>query len=46
MIPKARKRVERVPMLGPMASHRMPRRLVKPATENPIAGLFRFLTSP
>ena len=46
MIPKARQRVERVPTLGPMAPSRMPRRLVKPATENPLNGLLRFLGEP
>jgi hypothetical protein len=43
MIPKPRRRVERVPALGPMRPEQMPRRLVKPADEPPTAGLWRFV---
>ena len=44
MIPKPRKRLERVPApLGPMKGGQMPRKLHRPAEESPFAGLARFM---
>jgi hypothetical protein len=43
LIPRPKRRIERVPVLGPMRPEQMPRRLVKPADESPIAGLMRFV---